>query len=175
MSSLRPSVTLLAVFTLLCGLLYPALVTALARNSPGDQTLIGQTFTEPSDFWSRPSAIGYDARTSSGTNLGPSNMADVMATRIAALRAADPDNSAPIPVDLVTASASGLDPHITPAAAFYQVARVARARGISDAVVRDLVVRHIEGRSLGILGERRVNVVRLNLALDAATGATAKR
>jgi K+-transporting ATPase ATPase C chain len=175
MASLRPAITLLAVFTLLCGLLYPALVTALARNAPGDHALVGQRFTEPSYFWSRPSAVGYDARTSSGTNLGPSNLRELMSTRLETLRAADPGNRAPIPVDLVTASASGLDPHISPAAAYYQVARVARARGVPEPRVRELVAGHIEGRTFGILGERRVNVVRLNRALDAATGSMAKR
>jgi K+-transporting ATPase ATPase C chain len=169
MSTIRPAVTLLAVFTLLCGLLYPALVTGLARDARGDHSLVGKTFTAPSYFWSRPSAIGYDARTSSGTNLGPSNVAEAVAGRIAALRAADPGNTAPIPVDLVTASGSGLDPHISPAAARYQIPRVARARGVAEATVMALVERHVEERTFGILGEPRVNVVRLNRALDAAT------
>lgn len=175
MSSLRPALSLLAIFTLLCGLLYPALVTALAGHSSGDHTLIGQSFTAPEYFWSRPSAIGYTATTSSGSNLGPSNLGDAMKARIAAVRAADPGNHAPIPVDLVTASGSGLDPHISPAAAYFQVPRIARVRGVAEPTVRALVARHVEGRTFGILGEPRVNVVRLNRALDAATGAVAKR
>lgn len=169
MKELRPALTLLAVFTLLCGLVYPALVTAaIGGGSDGNAAMIGQSFSDPGHFWSRPSAIGYDAKTSSGTNLGPSNLGDAMAERIAAVRAADPGNTAPIPVDLVTASASGLDPHISPAAARFQVARVARARGLEPAVVVALVERHIEGRTFGFLGEPRVNVLRLNRALEAA-------
>jgi len=131
--------------------------------------LIGQSFTAPEHFWGRPSAVGYDAKTSSGANLGPSNPAlvEAVAGRVAALRAADPGNTAPIPVDLVTASSSGLDPHISPAAARFQIARVARARNLQATTVTALVDANVEGRTLGFLGEPRVNVVRLNLALDA--------
>lgn len=192
MKELRPALTLLAIFTLVCGALYPVLVTGLAGATMAHQArgslltvggtavgseLVGQTFTDPRHFWSRPSAVGYDARTSAGSNLGPGDpaLAAAVAARLAALRAADPDNPAPVPVDLVTASASGLDPHISPAAARYQVARVARARDLAAATVAALVERHVEGRTLGVLGEPRVNVLRLNLALDAlAPGAVAR-
>jgi K+-transporting ATPase ATPase C chain len=129
---------------------------------------IGQTFGDPGRFWSRPSAIAYDATTSSGSNLGPSNPAlhDAVKARIEALRAADPGNTAPVPVDLVTASGSGLDPHLSPAAALYQVPRVARARGLSEERVRSLVEARIERRSFALLGEPRVNVLLLNLDLE---------
>jgi K+-transporting ATPase ATPase C chain len=133
--------------------------------------LIGQPFSAASYFWSRPSAtvkIPYDASASNASNLGPSNPAlrEAVASRIGALKAADPDNATPIPVDLVTASGSGLDPHLSPAGAFYQVKRIARERNVPEADVRRLVEEHIEGRFLGILGEPRVNVLLLNLALD---------
>jgi K+-transporting ATPase ATPase C chain len=174
------------VLSVLTGLVYPAVVTGIAavvfpHQASGSlipsngktlgSELIGQPFADPRHFWSRPSATGpfpYNAASSTGSNLGPSNPAltDAIKQRIAALRAADPGNSAPVPVDLVTASGSGLDPHISPAAAEYQAARVARARGISEAAVRDLVRRYTEGRQLGLLGEPRVNVLLLNLALD---------
>ena len=180
---LRPALLLVIVFTALCGLLYPAVLTVAARlawprqaegslMTAGGQAvgsaLIGQGFTSPGYFWGRPSAIAYDATTSMGTNLGPTNPALVQAVtrRVEALRAADPGNPAPVPVDLVTASGSGLDPHISPAAARYQVRRVARARDLPAATVAALVDRHVEGRTLGLLGEPRVNVVALNLALD---------
>jgi K+-transporting ATPase ATPase C chain len=180
---------LLLVFTVLTGLLYPAAITGIAsvvfpsqaRGSLVDQdgkvvgsSLIGQPFDDPRYFWGRPSAAGthpYNGAASSGSNQGPLNPAlhDAIAARVAALRAADPGNDAPIPVDLVTASGSGLDPHISPAAAYFQVARVARSRGVSEVAVRSIVDAHVEGRTFGILGERRVNVLRLNLALDRAS------
>jgi K+-transporting ATPase ATPase C chain len=133
--------------------------------------LIGQHFDKPEYLWSRPSATSpfpYNAAASSGSNLGPTNpvLIEAVKMRVAALRAADPGNDSPIPVDLVTASGSGLDPHISPAAALYQIRRVARARGLDEAVMRDLVVQYTQGRQLGVLGEPRVNVLLLNLALD---------
>lgn len=185
-TSLRPALLLLALFTLITGVIYPVALTAAAQAvfphqangsmiRRGDQVvgseLVGQTFAEPGHFWGRPSAVGYDATTSGGTNRGvlhPDQATDV-AARIEALRAADPGNVAPVPVDLVTASGSGLDPHISPAAAYYQVPRVARSRGLAEADVRALVEAHVEGRTLGFLGEPRVSVLRLNLAVDAAT------
>lgn len=183
---IRPAVVSLLLLTLLTGLVYPVVVTGVGaalfpRQAAGSllragdrvvgSALIGQAFSGPQYFWSRPSATGpvpYNGALSSGSNLGPSNPAlhQVVADRIAALRAADPDNLAPVPVDLVTASGSGLDPHITPAAAEYQAARVARARGLALDSVRALVARHTEGRQFGVLGEPRVHVLRLNLALD---------
>lgn len=183
---IRPAVVSLLLLTLLTGLIYPVVVTGLGaaffpRQAGGSllragdrvvgSALIGQAFSGPQYFWSRPSATGpvpYNGALSSGSNLGPSNPAlhQAVAERIAALRAADPGNLAPVPVDLVTASGSGLDPHITPAAAEYQAARVARVRGLALDAVRALVARHTEGRQFGLLGEPRVNVLRLNLALD---------
>ena len=135
--------------------------------------LIGQAFSDPGHFWSRPSATSpmpYNAANSSGSNQGPSNpaLAEAVKARIEALRAVDPGNTAPVPVDLVTASASGLDPHISRAAADYQVARVARARGLPERLVRDRVEQHTEQALFGFIGEPRVQVLRLNLALDAA-------
>ena len=138
--------------------------------------LIGQAFDDGRYFWGRPSAtapVADNAASSTGSNLGPSNPAlrDAVRARVAALRAADPEHAAmPVPVDLVTASASGLDPDVSPAAALYQVHRVARARGLDDAAVRALVEGHVEGRALGLLGEPRVNVLALNLALDKLPG-----
>jgi K+-transporting ATPase ATPase C chain len=188
-SLVRPALTLLTLFTLLTGAAYPTLVTGVAQAlSPkrangslvvvGGRTvgseLIGQPFTSPGHFWGRPSALPgpYDARTSGGSNLGPSNpaLAAAVAERVAALRAADPGNRAPVPVDLVTASASGLDPDLSPAAALWQVPRVARSRGLPEPAVRALVEAMIEERPLGMLGAPRVNVLRLNLALDATAG-----
>jgi K+-transporting ATPase ATPase C chain len=133
--------------------------------------LIGQPFDDPKYFWGRPSATApfpYNAAASSGSNLGPTNpeLVQAVRARVGALRAADPENTAPVPVDLVTASGSGLDPHISPASARYQARRVARARGLDEARMRELIARHTEGRQLAILGEARVNVLRLNLALD---------
>jgi K+-transporting ATPase ATPase C chain len=135
--------------------------------------LIGQNFSDPKYFWGRPSATGptpYNAAASSGSNQGPTNPAliDAVKARVKALRDADPGNTAPVPVDLVTASASGLDPHISPAAGEYQVQRVAKVRGMNAGKVRQLVEHYTEGRQFGILGEPRVNVLRLNLALDGA-------
>jgi len=184
---LRPALVLFLVLSLITGLLYPLFVTGVAQTvfpqqangSPIERdghlvgsTLIGQTFTQPGHFWGRPSATSpepYNASASGGSNLGPSNpaLAEAVKARIEALRAADPGNAAPVPVDLVTASASGLDPHISVAAARYQVARVARVRGLTPDAVSALVDRHTEGVSLGFLGEPRVNVLALNLALDA--------
>ena len=188
-AQLRPAFLMLALLTILTGLAYPLGFTAFAQllfpaQANGsliiDQgravgsTLIGQPFDDPRYFWGRLSATGpapYNAAASSGSNLGPLSDAlrDAAKARVDALRDADPGNLAPIPVDLVTASASGLDPHVSPAAARYQAARVARVRGISRAEVEALVDRYTEGRQLGILGEPRVNVLRLNRALDAVS------
>ena len=183
---LRPALMCLILFTVITGVVYPLVVTGIAQvlfpfQANGSlivndgkvlgSTLIGQPFDDPKYFWSRPSAtspFGYNAGASTGSNLSPTNPDLVKAVqgRVDALRAADPGNTAPVPVDLVTASGSGLDPHISPAAALYQVARVARERKFSQDTVRTLVERHTEGRWLGFLGEPRVNVLTLNLALD---------
>jgi K+-transporting ATPase ATPase C chain len=185
-SLVRPAVLLLALFTLLTGVLYPLLITGVAQLLFPHQAngslitengrvvgseLIGQAFEKPGYFWSRPSATApyaYNAGASTGTNQGPLNPAlkDAVAARMDALKKGDPDNEAPIPVDLVTSSGSGLDPHISPAAAYYQVHRVAQARGMSEEAVSRLVDAHVEGRTLGIFGEPRVNVLLLNRALD---------
>jgi potassium-transporting ATPase KdpC subunit len=185
-SELRPVLVLLLVFTVLTGLVYPLAMTGLAkllfpRQAEGSlivrdgraigSRLVGQPFSDPRYFWGRLSAttpIPYDAAASTGSNLGPLNPAllDAARARIAALRAADPGTAGPVPVDLVTASGSGLDPHLSPAAAEVQVARVARARGLSRELVRVIVRRHTEGRTFGLLGEPRVNVLGTNLALD---------
>jgi K+-transporting ATPase ATPase C chain len=176
---------LLLLLTLLTGVVYPLLVTGIAKVAfankregsimqAGGSELIGQPFDDPKYFWGRPSATGpvpYNAAAGSGSNLAPSNPAlpELVKARIDALKAADPTNSQPIPVDLVTASASGLDPHISPAAADYQLARVARARSLSEQTVQELIARHTQRRQLGILGEARVNVLTLNLELDQAS------
>jgi len=187
MSHVRAALVSLAVLTLVTGIVYPVVVTAIAQLVFPHQAngslivkdgkvvgaaLIGQPFDDPKYFWGRPSAtspFGYNAASSSGSNLSPTNPALVKSVqeRVDALRAADPNNRAPVPVDLVTASGSGLDPHISPAAALYQVNRVAKARKVDPASVRELVERHTEGRQFGFLGEPRVNVLALNLALDA--------
>jgi potassium-transporting ATPase KdpC subunit len=186
MAHLRPALILLVVLTVLTGVIYPAIVTAIAQlvfphQANGSlivkdgkvvgSALIGQPFDDPKYFWGRPSATSpfpYNAGSSSGSNLSPTNPALVKSVqeRVDALRAADPGNTAPVPVDLVTASGSGLDPHISPAAALYQVSRVARARKLQPDAVRALVDRYTEGRQWGFLGEPRVNVLALNLALD---------
>ena len=186
-SELRPALVLFVLLSALTGLAYPLLVTGVAQLAFADaangslvmkggkavgSSLIGQSFSETGHFWSRPSVtspMANNASASGGSNLGPLNPAltDAVKARIAALRAADPGNAAPVPADLVTASASGLDPDISRAAADYQVARVARVRGLAEAQVRVLVQRHSEGAWLGFIGEPRVNVLALNLALDA--------
>ncbi len=182
----RPAISLLIVMTLLVGVLYPLVVTLVAKvafRSEADgsliyrdgklvgSTLIGQSFSDPKHFWGRPSATTpqpYNALSSSGSNLGPLNPAlrKHVEDNVKALRAADPGNRQPVPVDLVTASASGLDPHITPAAAYYQAARIARARSLPLEQVNALIAAHEERATLGVFGERRVNVLELNLALD---------
>jgi K+-transporting ATPase ATPase C chain len=177
---------MLIALTLVTGLAYPLVVTGIARVAFPRQaggslvvdnghvvgsSVLGQSFADPGHFWSRPSAtaVPYDAGASSGSNQGPVNPAllDAITGRIAALREADPGNAQPVPADLVTASGSGLDPHISPAAAEYQVARVARVRGLEVARVRALVTNSTEQRTFGVLGEPRVNVLSLNRALDA--------
>ena len=185
---LRPAISLFVVLTLVTGVVYPAVVTAIGGIAFADQargsllrrdgrivgsSLIGQSFSDPKHFWSRPSAttpMANNAANSGGSNQGPLNPAlvDAVKGRVEALRKADPGNTAPIPVDLVTASASGLDPDISVAAAEYQVARVARARGLAPDAVRAAIARHTAGRQLGLLGEPRVNVLALNLDLDGS-------
>jgi K+-transporting ATPase ATPase C chain len=191
-SQLRPALVSLGLFTLLTGLLYPLVVTGIAQvvfpwqangslithnGRPVGSALLGQPFDDPKYFWGRLSAtspapytaFNADKQTgSSGSNYGPLNpvLLEAVQGRIKALRDADPTNTGPIPVDLVTASGSGLDPHISPAAAAYQVGRVAQARRLSEEALRQLVAQHTAGRTLGLLGEPRVNVLTLNLALD---------
>lgn len=187
---LRPAVTLFLLFSGLTGIVYPLLVTGIGKLifpqqvagsllKEGDKwvgsSIIGQPFTDPKYFWGRPSATSpypYNASASSGSNLGPLNptLREVITARIKSLREADPDNSRPIPIDLVTASASGLDPHLSPAAAEYQVSRIARLRKLSLATVQNLVQQFTETPQWGVLGESRVNVLRLNLALDKMRG-----
>jgi len=194
LKQLRPALVSLLLLTLITGVIYPLVVTGIAQALFPSQAngslilkdgqavgskLIGQSFDDPKYFWGRLSATGtfpYNAFNaenltgSSGSNYGPLNPAliSMVQARIDALKAADPANSAPVPVDLVTSSGSGLDPHISVAAALYQAQRVARVRGMSEAAVKTLVDQYTEGRQLGFLGEPRVNVLELNLALDAA-------
>ena len=183
----RPAIVSLVLLSAITGLAYPAVITGIAQlvfprqangslvsrgSAVAGSSLIGQPFDDPKYFWGRPSATSpfpYNAGASSGSNQGPTNPDFIKAVqgRVDALRAADPGNTSAVPVDLVTASASGLDPHISPAAALYQAGRVAKARGLEETKVRKLIAQHIEGRQLGVLGEPRVNVLALNLALDA--------
>ena len=187
---LKSTLGLFLVLTLITGVVYPLVVTGIARVAMPSQAtgslvmhdgkavgsaLLGQSFSDPGHFWGRPSATGpqpYNGAASTGSNLSPTNPAllEAITARVQALRAADPDNSAAVPVDLVTASGSGLDPHVSPAAALYQVPRIARVRKMDEARVRALVTAHTEGRTFGLLGEPRVNVLELNLALDAGAG-----
>jgi K+-transporting ATPase ATPase C chain len=185
-TQIKIALLLLIVLTIITGALYPLAVTGIAQaifprqangsliiqnGQPVGSTLIGQPFDDPKYFWGRPSATGpfpYNAAASSGSNLGPTNevLLKAVQDRISALKSVDPENSAPVPVDLVTASGSGLDPHISPAAAEYQVHRVAKARGLDQQAVRRLVEQHTEGRQFGLFGEPRVNVLKLNLSLN---------
>ncbi|MDW3686072.1 potassium-transporting ATPase subunit KdpC [Cupriavidus sp. CV2] len=187
-SLIRPAVTLFLLLSAVTGLLYPAAVTGVAKllfshqaagsliqrgNEVAGSELIGQSFSGMRYFWSRPSATApmpNNATASSGSNLGPTNPAlvDAVKARVEAVRAAHPDQTGPVPIDLVTASASGLDPHISPAAAYYQVERIAKARGLAPARVRQLVDQYVERPSWGIFGDSTVNVLKLNLALDKA-------
>jgi potassium-transporting ATPase KdpC subunit len=187
LAHVRAAVVSLVVFTVVTGIAYPVVVTGIAQlvfphqangslilkdGKPAGSALIGQPFDDPKYFWGRPSAtspFGYNAGASGASNLSPTNADLIKAVqgRVDALRAADSGNTAPVPVDLVTASGSGLDPDISPAAALYQVGRVAKARKLDEAVVRSLVAQHTQGRQLGLFGEPRVNVLALNFALDA--------
>ena len=183
---LRPAISLFVLLSVVTGIVYPLVTTGIAKvifpekasgslivkdGKPVGSALIGQNFTDPKYFWGRPSATSpqpYNAAASSGSNQGPLNpaLSDAVKGRIETLRAADPGNNNPVPADLVTASASGLDPHISPAAAAYQVARVAKARGLPQEKLTALIEQHTEGRQWGLFGEPRVNVLKLNLALD---------
>lgn len=185
---IRPALSLFVLLSALTGVVYPVVVTGIGKAAFAEQAsgslihqgdklvgsaLIGQNFSDAKHFWGRPSATGpqpYNAGASSGSNMGPLNpaLADAVKGRIDALHAADPNNQQPVPADLVTASASGLDPQISPQAAAYQVARVAKARHLKPEQVQALVARYTEGRQWDVFGEPRVNVLRLNLALDAA-------
>jgi K+-transporting ATPase ATPase C chain len=185
-AQLMPSVRMLVIMSVLTGLVYPLVVTGIAKlaftqaangslivsdGKTAGSDLIGQPFDDPKYFWSRPSATSpqpYNAMASSGSNVGPRNpaLADAVKDRIKALRDADPGNTSAVPVDLITASGSGLDPHISVAAANYQLARVAKARDMNPDDVRRVVAENTEGRTFGVLGEPRVNVLRLNIALD---------
>jgi K+-transporting ATPase ATPase C chain len=193
-SILRPALVLFALLSALTGLIYPMAVTGAAKavfpkeaagslivldGTTVGSKLIGQNFSDPKHFWGRPSATApqpYNASASGGSNQGPLNPAltDAIKARVEALRAADPGNTAPVPVDLVTASASGLDPDISPAAAHYQAARVARVRGVPVEQINALIEKNTQGALWGLLGESRVNVLALNLALDASTSSTAR-
>lgn len=191
-AQLRPAFTLFLLLTLVTGVVYPLLVTLIAQAVFPHQAngsilraggvsplspligseLIGQHFEQPHYFWGRPSAtdpVPTNAASSTGSNLGPTSPAllDAVRTRVETIRKAHPGQTGPIPADLVTASASGLDPHISPAAADYQVTRIARARALDETRIRTLVESNTEGRTFGLLGEPRVNVLKLNLALDA--------
>ena len=185
MMQLQPALVMLLLMTLLIGVLYPIVVTSLGQllfpgqangslivkdNQVIGSSLIGQKFDHPKYFWGRLSATSpaYNSAASSVSNYGPisASLTDRVKARLEALKQADPNNAQPVPVDLVTASGSGLDPHISPAAAQYQVSRVARVRGLSEAQVQQLVERFTQDRTLGLLGEPRVNVLLLNLALD---------
>jgi len=183
---IRPAVSLFVVLTVVTGVLYPLAVTGVAKAAFPQQaagslivqngktvgsSLIGQNFTDPKYFWGRPSAtspMAYNGQGSGGSNLGPLNpaLADAIKGRVDALRAADPGNKAAVPVDLVTTSASGLDPEISVAAAQYQAPRIARLRGLPSTTVEDIITKHTEGRLFGLLGEPRVNVLDLNLELQ---------
>jgi K+-transporting ATPase ATPase C chain len=183
---IRPAISLFVLLSVVTGVIYPLVTTGIGKVVFPDQangsliekdhkilgsTLIGQNFSTPAYFWGRPSATGpmpYNGVNSGGSNFGPTNPAQkaAVADRIKALRDADPSNTQPVPVDLVEASGSGLDPEISPAAAYYQVQRVAKARKISAEAVKQLVAKYTEGPQLGVLGEARVNVLKLNLALD---------
>jgi K+-transporting ATPase ATPase C chain len=187
---LRPAISLFILLTVVTGIAYPLVVTGAARvvfpdqasgslvvkdGKPIGSALIGQNFTDPKYFWGRPSATSpqpYNATASAGSNQGPLNPAltDAVKSRIDALKAADPGNDKSVPADLVTASGSGLDPHISPAAAEYQVVRVAKARGMASEKLTALIEQHTEGRQWGLFGEPRVNVLALNQALDHAAG-----
>jgi len=184
---IRPALTLLVLLSATTGIVYPVAVTGIARvlfpeqaagslivqdGKPVGSALIGQNFSSPKYFWGRPSATGpqpYNATASSGSNQGPLNpaLADAVKARAETLKAADPENKLPVPADLVMASGSGLDPHISPEAAQYQIGRVARERQLSPEQLRLLVEQHTEGRQWGLFGEPRVHVLKLNLALDA--------
>jgi potassium-transporting ATPase KdpC subunit len=194
-SLLRPALVLMVFFTVLTGIVYPLAITGIAQaafgpaasgslvmrdGKPIGSSLIGQHFSDPKYFWSRPSATTpqpYAGTASTGSNLGPLNPAltDGIKAHIQALRAADPDNTAAIPVDLVTASASGLDPEESVAAALYQAPRIARVRGLSLQAVRGVISAHVQTRWLGVFGEPRVNVLALNLALDALAAGSGSR
>jgi potassium-transporting ATPase KdpC subunit len=185
LAELRKVLIIFGLLTVVTGIAYPLLVTLFAQIAMPHQAngsliqrdgktigseLIGQTFDDPKYFWSRPSATGpsYNGAASTGSNFGPTNPAQIDAVkgRVEAIRKAHPDQSGPVPVDLVTASGSGLDPHVSPAAAEYQVARIARARGRTEDAIRQLLKTHTDDRTFGLLGEPRVNVLMLNLALD---------
>ncbi len=186
-SLVRPALVLFVALTVLTGIAYPLAVTCIGQavfpeqaagslilknGQPIGSSLIGQSFDDPKYLWGRPSAtspVPYNASGSGGSNLGPLNpaLADAVQARIEALRAADPGNTAPVPIDLVTASASGLDPHLSVAGAQFQAARIARVRQLPLPAVEQLIGQHTEGRLLGLLGEPRINVLQFNLALDA--------